>query len=466
MHAVPIGIRHAHEQAVAGDAGIVDQDVDAVELALGLAGRARLTASRSARLAGEQLGAFAELAGQRLEPLDARAMQADDGALRMQNARAIASPMPPEAPVTRALRPVRSNMSCPPSVAPIPAHASVGKPGLDLGRRADRPRAASWLVDAAGKTAQHLAGTDLDQGGDAVRREPFDRLAPADAAGHLLDQPVGDLPRLGERRHGDIGHHRHRRPCRSPPRPARRASPRRPAASAPNGNGAETGSMIARLAPFASARRAAASTPALAPETTSWPPPLSLAIWQVASAAASAQTASTSACSRPRMAAMAPSPDRDGVLHGVAAHPEQARRVGQRQRSGRGKRGVFAERVAGDIGRAVGQARAARLERPQRGDRHGHQRRLGVGRQRQLLLRAFPDQRSTAARPARRRPPRTPGGLRETPSPDLAHAHALAALTRKGECDRHGGSSSWRLAAVLRHASLSCQGRDEPCIIG
>jgi hypothetical protein len=72
--------------------------------------------------------------------------------------------------------------------------------------------------------------------------------------------------------------------------------------------GAETCSISARLAPFSMHSLAASSTAALAPEITSWPPPLSLAIWQTEPLAASAQASSTSACSSPMIAAMAPSP--------------------------------------------------------------------------------------------------------------------------------------------------------------
>ncbi len=35
MTEVPVGIRHAHEEPVLGDAGIVDEDVDAAEIGLG-----------------------------------------------------------------------------------------------------------------------------------------------------------------------------------------------------------------------------------------------------------------------------------------------------------------------------------------------------------------------------------------------------------------------------------------------
>ena len=110
-HRVEILVRHAHEQPVLGDAGIVDEDVDAFELGLGLLAE-RLDLGGAGQIGRKDLRAAAELAGQRLELLDAGAVQADRRALRMQ-ARAIASPMPPDAPVTSALRPVKSNMSIP-----------------------------------------------------------------------------------------------------------------------------------------------------------------------------------------------------------------------------------------------------------------------------------------------------------------------------------------------------------------
>ncbi|MNY20563.1 hypothetical protein D3C86_1540490 [compost metagenome] len=72
--------------------------------------------------------------------------------------------------------------------------------------------------------------------------------------------------------------------------------------------GAETGSMMARLAPFSEAIAAAFSTAALPPEITSWPPPLSLAIWQTPRMPASSQIADTASCSSPMIAAIAPSP--------------------------------------------------------------------------------------------------------------------------------------------------------------
>src|SRR5207302_8223946 len=56
-------------------------------------------------------------------------------------------------------------------------------------------------------------------------------------------------------------------------------------------NGADTGSNMARLAPLILAISSARSTAALSPETTTCPPPLSLAAWQTWPWAASAATA-------------------------------------------------------------------------------------------------------------------------------------------------------------------------------
>jgi hypothetical protein len=56
-------------------------------------------------------------------------------------------------------------------------------------------------------------------------------------------------------------------------------------------NGADTGNSIARLAPLVLAISSARSTAALSPETTTCPPPLSLAAWQTCPCAASLATA-------------------------------------------------------------------------------------------------------------------------------------------------------------------------------
>ena len=73
-------------------------------------------------------------------------------------------------------------------------------------------------------------------------------------------------------------------------------------------NGAETGSSIARRAPRAFASSTARSTASRAPESTTCPPPLSLAAWQTLPCAASRATAVATSRSSPISAAMAPAP--------------------------------------------------------------------------------------------------------------------------------------------------------------
>ena len=45
---------------------------------------------------------------------------------------------------------------------------------------------------------------------------------------------------------------------------------------------------------------------------------------------------------------MAPSPDRNGLLHGLTAQLQKPRGVGQAEGAGSGQRGIFAERMTGD----------------------------------------------------------------------------------------------------------------------
>ena len=144
--------------------------------------------------------------------------------------------------------------------------------------------------------------------------------------------------------------------------------------------------------PFRCRASPPARPPALAPEITSWPPPLSLAIWQTEPLRGFRAGGFDVGLFQPddrRHRALA---DRHRRLHGVAADAQQPRRIGDRERAGRGERRIFAERMAGDVGDLVLQRKAARLERPDRRQRHRHQRRLGVGGQRQRLLRPFPHQ--------------------------------------------------------------------------
>ena len=73
-------------------------------------------------------------------------------------------------------------------------------------------------------------------------------------------------------------------------------------------NGADTGSSIARRTPLALATSTARSTAVLWPDTTTCPPPLSLAACTSSPCAASAAIAAACSKSTPSSAAMAPMP--------------------------------------------------------------------------------------------------------------------------------------------------------------
>ncbi len=72
--------------------------------------------------------------------------------------------------------------------------------------------------------------------------------------------------------------------------------------------GADTGSSVALRTPRSLAAATAASTAALAPETTTWPGALSLAISHTPSLAPAAQADLACTRSAPKSAAIAPSP--------------------------------------------------------------------------------------------------------------------------------------------------------------
>ena len=130
--------------------------------------------------------------------------------------------------------------------------------------------------------------------------------------------------------------------------------------------------------------------------------------------------------------------DGDRFLHGTAADAQQPRRIGNGQRPGRGKRGIFAERVTGNEGRVALEIDAGfRLEDAQGRERNCHQSRLRVFGQRQRIGRPVPDD---IAQPFVQGgidffedPPRRRKGL----SQSLAHTDGLTALTGKNKRRRH-----------------------------
>ena len=264
--------------------------------------------------------------------------------------------MPPEAPVTSARLPVRSNIACLISVQPSRA------------QRQRRPRPACRRQASRQPSAIRLASPDSTlpapistKSSTPAAASQAIALAPAHHAGHLLDQLPPDLRRVADRR-------RRRRWRRAAPAAARAAtcasaSAITSAAGAISAQwkGALTGSRIARLAPLALAISTARSTAARSPETTTWPGPLSLA--------ACADLALGAPPRRPARGCVEVEPeqrrhgalaDRHGLLHGPAADAEQPRRIGEVEAARRGQRGIFAERVAGDVGDASAERRRPR----------------------------------------------------------------------------------------------------------
>ena len=80
---MPLVIRHAHEKVIAGDARIVDQNVDTAH-GVSCLFRQRLNGLGVAQIAGQYVGPLAQLGGQRLQRLNPCSAQAHGCAGPMQ----------------------------------------------------------------------------------------------------------------------------------------------------------------------------------------------------------------------------------------------------------------------------------------------------------------------------------------------------------------------------------------------
>ena len=148
----------------------------------------------------------------------------------------------------------------------------------------------------------------------------------------------------------------------------------------------------------------------------------------------------------------------DRRLHRIPAQPQQPRCVGQRQRSRRDQRCIFAQRMPGDERCFVGEPQPAfDLQHTQRGDRHRHDRRLGVGGQRQFVVGTVPHQREQLLAERVIDLFENGAGGRAGVGKAGAHARRLAALARKDE-SADDVYSGW-CAAGIRSASVNRQGR-------
>ena len=108
--------------------------------------------------------------------------------------------------------------------------------------------------------------------------------------------------------------------------------------------GAETDSMMARRLPFALAISIARSTAALSPEmTTCLAAVIVRGLTYLDPARLRQLPRPLASKSRPSSAAMAPSPDRNGLLHRAATNAHQPRCIRYRERAGRGQSRIFAK---------------------------------------------------------------------------------------------------------------------------
>ena len=351
---VPVLVLHPHDQIVAGDAGIVDQDVELRPAPPRRPRPAHRPRAGSARSAGSDVGALAELAGQRRRAPRSRVPESATVAPCACSALAIgaadaARGAGDQGGLAGQIEHGRVSFAQPASSA----EALRCRPAC---RRAAPSASGRDALDQAG---QHLAGAELDERG---RRRapamPVDALAPAHRAGDLLDQQPADLVGIGDRRGGDIGDERHRGRARS--RPSASASAIASAAGCISGQwkGArdrQQDRALGALAPWPS--RSPARPP---PWRRRSPPGPARCRWRrrrprpAPPRRRPPRAVVEVEAEQRRHGALA---DRHRRLHRLAAQLQQPRGVGEAERAGRGQRGIFAEGMAGDEGGLVGRGR-------------------------------------------------------------------------------------------------------------
>ena len=86
MHRLPFLVLHAHEEVVAGDAGVVDEDVEPAHRGLGRRHQ-RLDRVLVGEIRRDDVDALAEVGRERVERRAPRAGERDRRALRMQRPR-------------------------------------------------------------------------------------------------------------------------------------------------------------------------------------------------------------------------------------------------------------------------------------------------------------------------------------------------------------------------------------------
>jgi hypothetical protein len=131
-------------------------------------------------------------------------------------------------------------------------------------------------------------------------------------------------------------------------------------------------------------------------------------------------------------------PDRDGVLHGVAADPQQAGGVGDGKASGGREGRIFAKRMPRHEGGVPLQVETGLgLQDADRRQADGHEGRLGVGRESEVLGRPLPHDCRELLRQGLVHLVEDRPGLGKRLGEGLAHPDRLTSLSREDECALH-----------------------------
>src|SRR5579863_10163975 len=124
-------------------------------------------------------------------------------------ARAIAPPMPPVAPVTNAVLPLRSNIWIQLCCGRKP-NSRKRFIGVDFDRNGNAGSRCG-IDDSPQKSGEDFARAQFNEERDALRGHELHALAPPHRARHLRNKELADLSRIGDRRRGDIGNEGNRR---------------------------------------------------------------------------------------------------------------------------------------------------------------------------------------------------------------------------------------------------------------
>src|ERR1700676_2674602 len=282
---VPVLVAQLHEQIVPGDAGVTDQNVD---LAHGLFRRRHqcLDLGSVGKVAGQHLNPPAQFAGERVQHLAPSPGNRHRRALRVQRLRdraadaagstsderrpasqiehhrlpqavcaaasasfaaAISFGPPTEIPTA----PSAMRLTSPLSTLPAPISKNLTTPWLAIYATDSRQRTVP--VTCSIRRRRISSGSVIGAASTLDTKGETGRLMVTPASAFAITSAAGCINRQW--------------------------------------NGADTGSSMARLAPLVLAISSARSTAALSPETTTCPPPLSLAAWQTWPCAASSATA-------------------------------------------------------------------------------------------------------------------------------------------------------------------------------